>query len=199
MPTPDFKAAQQYALQRLEHELDARLCYHAVTHTRDDVVPAVERLAELAGVTDEDLLLLRTAAYYHDIGFIVQRAEHEAVSVQLAAAALPRFGFRDAHITRISRIIMATRLPQSPRHPLEELLADADLDLLGREDFMPQNKVLRAELAAFGTVMSDLEWCENQLHFISSHHYWSHAANNLRNAGKQRNIAALRVLRDQIV
>ena len=74
---PDFDSARAYALRRLEHELSPALCYHSVVHTRDDVVVAAERLAALEGVDDAALLLLRTAAYFHDLGFLEQRDQHE--------------------------------------------------------------------------------------------------------------------------
>jgi uncharacterized protein len=192
---PNFEGAVQYALRRLEHELLPAYIYHSVVHTRDDVVPAVERLAALAGVEGQELLLLRTAAYYHDLGFVEQRAAHEAVGVQIASLMLPRFGYNAAQIEAISGMIMATRLPQSPRNLLEQLLADADLDILGRTDFLPRNKLLRAELASFGMPVSDERWYDEQLHFLRAHRYWTSPAQSLRDAQKQLNGQALMQLR----
>lgn len=191
MPRPDVEGAMSYAMSRLAQELDPGLVYHSIVHTRDDVVPAVERLAALAGVGEPDLLLLRTAAAFHDLGFVVQSHGHELVSLQIAAATLPQFGYDPGQIRRIGELILATRLPQCPRTPLEQLLADADLDLLGREDFLARNQDLRSELARTGAPTSDAAWYEEQLHFISGHRYWSAAARGLRDAGKARNCAAL--------
>ena len=59
MDQPDFKRARQYALERLERELPPTLIYHSLAHTRDDVVPAAERLAALpvgSGRKAEDIL-----------------------------------------------------------------------------------------------------------------------------------------------
>ena len=188
---PNFECARRYALNRLSRELSPSLFYHSLPHTRDDVAPAVERLAALDGVDGAALLLLRTAAYYHDIGFVMQRDGHEAVGARIAAAALPRFGYTPEQIGQISGMILATKLPQSPQNRLEELLADADLDNLGREDFLARNQALRAELAAFGSTSADEQWYSAQLVFLTSHHYWTVAARGLRDAQKQRNIEAL--------
>jgi uncharacterized protein len=160
-------------------------------HTRDEVVPAADRLAGLEGINDQALLLLRTAAYYHDVGLLRDRANHEAAGVQIAAAALPRFGYSPAQIRAISGMIMATQLPQRPRTKLEMLLADADLDVLGRSDFMYRNQALRAEIAAFGTPIGDAQWYSQQLRFIQTHHYWTAAARALRDEQKGLNCAAL--------
>jgi uncharacterized protein len=194
MIQPDFEAARRYALQRLETELDPRLTYHTIAHTRDDVLPAAERLAAHEGITGADLLLLRTAALYHDIGFTVRREDHELASIHIAEQVLPGFGYAPAQLDEITTIILATRLPQSPRSQLARFLADADLDLLGRADFFEFNRALRAELAAFGRPMSDVEWYRNQLAFISRYHYWTNAARSLRGPGKAENTARLQQL-----
>lgn len=197
----DYEGARQYALQRLQSELSPRLIYHSLEHTRDDVVPATERLARLEGVTGEDLLLLLTAANYHDLGFIQviegdkstyqRRTEHEAASIHLAKEVLPGFGYTSADLQVIEGMILATRLPQTPQTLWEAILADADLDSLGREDYWPTSFALRQELAAFGVGFSDEVWFQSQLHFLQGHSYFTATARHLRDAQKQRNIAAL--------
>ncbi len=189
MGTPDFESARKYALERLEQELPASLIYHAAAHTRDDVVPAAERLASLEGVAGEDWVLLLSAAWYHDLGYIEQREDHEAVSIRIAEQALPRFGYKNEQIQIIRGIIQATKMPQSPTTLLEEIMADADLDVLGREDdFWRLDRGLRDELAGFGSSFTDEEWYTRQLAFLRGHGYFTNAARALRGAGKQCNI-----------
>lgn len=194
MTVPNFEQARRYALERLERDLPATCLYHSVAHTRDDVVPAVERLAALSHVTGEDLLLLCTAAYFHDLGFIERIDGHEAVGVQIAAAVLPTYGYTPAQIERISGMIMATRLPQSPTNLLEQFLADADLDVFGRPDFFERNRLLREELTLLQGSISDQEWYRGQITFLQNHEYWTEAAHQLRDPGKQRNLARLNEL-----
>ncbi len=191
MDQPDFECARQYALGRLERELPPILFYHSLAHTRDDVVPAAERLAAMEGVDGEALLLLRTAAFYHDLGHVEQYTNHETIGIRIAAQVLPRFGYSAAHIQVICGIIMVTKLPQSPHTLLEEIMADADLDVLGRDDFFTRNEDLRAERAALGMLITDEEWYSGQLEFIQSHRYFTAAARTLREARKQQNIKEL--------
>lgn len=191
MPFPNYARASAYACHQLEQQLSPDLRYHSLSHTRDDVVPAVTRLATQANVSPLHLLLLRTAAWYHDSGFIVCRDEHEAISARIAADVLPRFGYSTSQIAQIQGMIAATRLPQTPHTPLEALLADADLDSLGREDFLTTSLNLRDELCLYGTAIADAEWYTRQISFLQSHRYFSAAARELRDAQKQRNIALL--------
>ena len=191
---PAFEQAWQYAQTRLERELSPLLKFHSVDHTRDDIVPAVDRLATLLSLSDEQMLLLRTAAWYHDLGFVQQRIDHEMVSIKIAHAVLPQFGFNQEQVTTVEQLILATRLPQQPQTLLEQILADADLDSLGREDFLVTSLALRDELAAFGEESTLLEWYTRQHQFLHDHRYFTDAARLLRSEGKQRNLEILQML-----
>ncbi|MEZ4241591.1 MAG: HD domain-containing protein [Myxococcota bacterium] len=170
--------------------LPPELHYHGPTHTLDDVVPAAMRLADALGVYGLDRDVLRAGALLHDVGFVVVYRGHEAVGVQIASAILPRFGFAEAEIQRVCGLIAATRLPQSPRDELEQILADADLDVLGRADFPLRNAALRRELQETGQG-DGTDWATGQARFLRGHRYFTAAARALRDAGKERNAAKL--------
>ena len=176
---PDTEGALRYALSRLERELSPELTYHNLWHTAEDVLPAAQRLAALMGVSPEDARLLEIGAAYHDIGFVVRRQEHERAGAEIAAQVLPGFGFTSEQVAAVQGMILATRLPQSPRTPLEEILADADLDVLGREDSLARSQALRAELASFGAPVAETEWYRRQLKFFREHRYFTSAARSL--------------------
>lgn len=191
MNEESFKRAIQYALRRLERELPGNLYYHGLTHTQDDVVPALERLAEMEGVRGTPRLLLLTAAWYHDLGFVEQSMYHELIGARIAMQVLPTFGYTEEEADIIRWTILATALPQAPRNLEEQIMTDADLDVLGREDFFQRNEALRRELAANGKTFTDLEWCKNQLGFLKSHSYFTSAAHTLRDKQKLLNIRGL--------
>lgn len=187
----NIEGAIQHAHERLRAELPTTLYYHSLAHTRDDVLPAAERFATLSAVSGLRLQLLRVAAWYHDIGFVHQRSDHETIGAQIASESLPLFGFQAQHIRQIVGMIQATKLPQTPHTLLEQLLADADLDVLGRDDFSVRNQALRAELAHVGTTFADIQWYGQQYAFLHRHQYWTHAAREVRDLGKQHNLAYL--------
>lgn len=195
---PDVDGAIAYALERLERELSPNLVYHSIVHTRDDVVPAAERLAAAERIDGEALLLLRTAAHFHDIGFVERREDHEVRGARIASEILPRFGYNSAQIISVVGMIMATRLPQSPQTLPQQILADADLDILGRKNFFEYNGLLRRELALADMPASDEDWYRVQLHFLRGHRYWTNAARALRDAQKQQNIAIMSSLLEQL-
>jgi uncharacterized protein len=193
-PQPDFDGAKKYALQRLESDLSPTLSYHSVYHTRDDVLPAAERLALLEGIGQTDLLLLKTAVLFHDIGFTHQVDSHELISAEMASEVLPMFHYQPSQIRKISQMILVTRLFTPPHSLLEAIMVDADLDVLGRSDFFERNQALRTELSRLGKSISDEQWYAQQLNFMRIHSYRTISAQSLRNARKRYNTFMLKNL-----
>ncbi len=188
----DFEGAKAFALHRLE-ELPPYLTYHNLAHTRDDVVPAAARLADKIGINREDRLLLLTAAYFHDIGYIYEdiRQPHEETGVAIVRECLLDFNYTFAQIEVVSGLIRATKMPQNPQTLLEQIIADADMDSLGREDFFTVADNLRAEMAIFGTHKTDEDWYRFEVNFLGNHQYFTQAARDLRDGGKARNLRIL--------
>jgi len=187
----DFKAARVYALDILETQLSANLYYHSAAHTRDDVVPAAIWLARQENISEAETFLLLTAAWYHDVGYVTGVDDHETRSKRLAAQVLPRFSYTPKQITTIHRLIEATRVPQQPQTHLEEIIADADLDSLGREDFFETSYLLYVEMLSLGHRITPLEWAERQLNFLQTHTYFTTTAKTKREPVKQENINVL--------
>lgn len=190
-PMPNISQAIDFALNQLRRELPEKLTYHNLWHTEEDVLPGSIRFAQHSGVSEEDLRLLEVAAAFHDLGFTETYANHELVGTRIAAQVLPGLGFSGRQIETIMGMIMATRLPQSPRNLLEEILADADLDVLGRADFLSRNEALRQEWANYGRETPLEQWYEGQLAFLKNHTYFTPAARMLRNETKKKNIRIL--------
>ncbi|MDX2138193.1 MAG: HD domain-containing protein [Chloroflexota bacterium] len=191
MNAPNFEHAAAYARQRLSTELAPHLTYHSLVHTAHEVVPAVRRFAALESVTGESEQLLVTAAWFHDLGYVVQINDHERISAEIAASVLPGLGFSNEQVEVIRGIIQATRLPQSPSTLLEQIMADADLNVLGQEDFLLRNEDLRAELAVIDHPVTDSQWYTGQLAFLRAHNYFTRSATLANRMQKSRNINLL--------
>lgn len=193
----DFAGARAYALARLEADLPAQFGYHSLAHTRDNVYPTALRIATLEAVGNYNLLLVQTAAYYHDLGFTESpytSLDHEVRGAHIAASVLPKYGYDKASIHTIQGMIRATKLPQQPHNLLENIMADADLSVLGQLDFLVQNRALRAELESGGLDTDDKRWLEGQYNFLNNHRYYTRSAKQLLCAQKAVNLAALRTL-----
>jgi len=158
------------------------------------VLPAASRLAEMEGIAGEPLWLLQTGALFHDIGYIRQYGENEPIAAEMALTSLPDFDYTPDQIEVVAGIILATRMPQRPRTLLEQIVCDADLDSLGRDDFFILSMKLRSEHRAFVGPVSLREWLTRQLAFLAGHSYFTSSAKTLRDHGKRENIEELKSL-----
>lgn len=188
-----FQKAKAYVLKRLEKELNPNLYYHGLHHTID-VCEAVERLAGLEKIKGNDLVLLKTAALYHDFGFVLKYKANEDGSAVLAQETLPQFGYSHKEIEIVSNCIIATQIPQRPKTILEKILCDADLDYIGRDDFFMVALKLHREWSEHGIQITLKEWYLQQLDFVSKHQYWTNAAKTLRQQKKELHLYQIKEL-----
>lgn len=181
--------AGEFILNRIQNELPETFYYHNTDHTRD-VHAAAKMIGEAEHISDNDMQLLLTAAYYHDSGYLNSTHEHEQESCKIAREHLPGFEFSPADIDKICGMIMATRIPQSPKNHLEQILADADLDYLGRDDFFTIGDKFYREL---GLTDRD-EWNRMQVKFLTGHQYFTQTALNLRGPKRHANLETVKAL-----
>lgn len=189
-----FQQAKDFIVKKLSEELPSKLSYHSIEHI-NDVYEACEHLAIEEGISEDERLLLLTAALYHDSGFLVQAKDHEKLSCDIVRTHLPRYQYNSEQIAIICGMIMATKLPQSPKNKLEEILCDADLDYLGRDDFYQVGDRLFREFSTEGIVNNEAEWNKVQLKFLESHNYFTGTAIKLR---KQKKDDHLRQIRSKV-
>jgi uncharacterized protein len=174
-------------LDRLENELPPHLQYHTIHHTLD-VYHCAEAIAKAESVSAADLKLLLVAAVYHDSGYLDQNHDHELRSCELARIHLPDYHYSEADINVICGIIMATKIPQQPNTHLEQIICDADLDYLGRDDFFIIGEKLYEEMITIGTIKNRHEWDRLQVTFLKNHYYFTDTSIRLRQAGKDKNL-----------
>jgi len=182
-----FTDIQEIILDKLEKELPAYLYYHNVKHTVD-VVTEVELIGWGEGVSDEEILLLKTAGLFHDAGHTVDYDTHEYQGTLFAREMLPKYNYTPEQIDHICEIIMSTKLPPEPQNLLEAIICDSDLDYLGRSDFIPVSNTLYQELKEQNKIGSLNDWNKLQVKFISGHQYFTKTARSLREVNKQKQI-----------
>ncbi len=187
----NYRAVKTYILGKLRRELPEKLRYHGYNHTLD-VLRVAADLCRAEGVSRRDTLLVKTAALFHDSGFIENKhTGHEAAGCQIARAELPKFGFLPHDIEQVCNMIMATRIPQSPGSLPEQIICDADLDYLGRPDFYPIARSLFDELRAYQIIDDERAWNKIQVKFLSDHRFWTATNQREREPEKRRRLAEL--------
>ena len=179
----NFEALEMWVIGKLEDELSPQLSYHSVSHTKD-VLRATRRLAKAESIPEKECVILDTGALLHDAGFLISFDEHEMHGCEIARSALPEFGYGEAEIETVCRLIMATKVPQQPKDILEFIICDADLDYLGREDFFEIGDRLYEEFLARGIVTDFCAWDRLQVSFLEKHQYFTDANKRDREKSK---------------
>jgi uncharacterized protein len=186
-----FTESKDFILKKLASELPSKLSYHSVDHIKD-VYQASDYLLKHEGVDGEDMQLVLTAALYHDSGFLFDAEGHETLSCDIVRKYLPQFDYNAQEVEQVCSMIMATKLPQSPKNKLEEILCDADLDYLGREDFYTTGAKLYNEFLSRDIVKNEGEWNKVQLQFLEQHRYFTNTATKLRKEKKDEHLRQIR-------
>lgn len=189
----DIEEFKEDIFKILESRLPEGVFYHKADHTKD-VLKAAEFIAKSEGVTEDDVLLLRIAVVLHDLGYIKSLTAHEEASCKEAQSILAKKGLASQDIEKVCGMIMATKIPQSPNNILEEIICDADLDYLGRDDYDFWADRLKQEFLAILPGFELSNWKQIQIDFLKQHKYFTNTSIKERSKGKEAQL--LRLKRD---
>jgi uncharacterized protein len=193
--TPRLRIVDQYIRDLFRDELPSSIQYHDANHTlhpTKGVVAVANRIAISEGIAEHDRELLIAAAYFHDTGFIREYDKNEPIAARMAGRILKLIGYSSSEIEKIQRMILSTDLDKEPKTHAEKILCDADLDNLGREDFLSLDGRLRKGRGARGVdVSDDVKWYQGTLGLMQKHQYYTRSQKDLREKGKQINIRKL--------
>ena len=186
-----FSDIQGKIFEMLKEKLPSYLHYHNYEHTLD-VIEAAERIAKAENVSNEELALVKTAALFHDVGYIYSRENHEQKSCDVAREMLSGNGINKDDIEKVCDLILATRVPQIPNDKLSEIICDADLDYLGRDDYFSISNNVYKEFKNFGIVKDENDWKHVQVKFFESHRYFTKTSKDSRNKKKEENLKKIK-------
>lgn len=165
--------------------------YHNFSHTLD-VARVAEEIACAEKISNEELEILLIAAWFHDTGHLICCKGHEEQSVNFAKAYLEEKGYPSEKITEVLGCIAATKIPQSPKNKLEQIICDADLHHIGLPGIENKGEILRSELECRNIrKFTDKEWYELSLDFLQKHQFFTDYAKEKYTAQKEINKSLL--------
>ncbi|MEL6561378.1 MAG: Pycsar system effector family protein [Bacteroidota bacterium] len=179
---------EDYVKDSLQKELPKEVVYHNLDHTIM-VVNAAKEIGQNSGLTEEDLEIVTIAAWFHDLGYKESGQNHEEISAKLATEFLSEHAYEANKINKVNGCILATKMPQSPKNLLEEVVCDADLHHLGTEDYFQMARRLKDEINNNNTdeLLTDAKWMQMNIDFIKEHSYFTDYAENKFGVEKLKN------------
>lgn len=192
----DYKLLIREAADYLEKYMDGHdlsmLRFHNGIHIKE-VVEAARKIAVYYQLNDRDMAIVLLAAHFHDIGYCGKGKEgHEARGADIATDFLREKNVDSEMIAAVRGCILATKMPQSPKNLLEEIICDADLFHLGSDWFNLRNKLMRQEAGACGQIVDKESWRKDTIALMEGHHYHTEYGKKILEQKKQQNIESLK-------
>lgn len=180
-------------IEALTEKLPDYLAYHCIDHIID-VANICEDYIKYYDVPKEMAKLIRIAAVSHDYGYIESPFDHEELGiVDLQPILSPVLTHEEIEV--INGMIRATKIPQKPKTLYEQIVADADLDYLGRKDYDKLSANLFKEFLHFDVVTNEKEWLDLQISFLENHNFHTEWAKKNRNKIKSEKLEELKSIR----
>ncbi|MEI8246021.1 MAG: HD domain-containing protein [Lentisphaerota bacterium] len=179
----DYARVEKFILEMLKKKLSDKLSYHNVRHTIETVKAAAE-FSRSEGLPEEEITILKTAALFHDSGYLRTPFDNERIGMEIARDILPEYGYTPDQIEKVCRLILATRMPQKPENFGEQIICDADLQYLGTDDYDNLSTLLRKEMSFYNIMFTDRDWLDFQINFLKNHRYFTQSCRQARDAGK---------------
>jgi len=192
MNTELIQKTEAFVYNFYKENKSENLVYHDIMHTTD-VVKSAQNVGAASNLTDEEMEILLLAAWFHDIGYAVSRVEHENISSEVAVSFLTENNYPKDKIEKVKSCILATKPPQTPKNKLEEVICDADLLHLAKKNFIERSEWLKLEFEKCdGASLSERDWFEETLKFITEHEYFTQYAKEKYSKKKRDNIVKLK-------
>ena len=182
----DYEKLYLFVISKLEVEIDQNISYHNVHHTQK-VIENASHIAHTENISDDEVILLKTAALLHDVGFLESHLNHEELGCAFAKKNLVNFNYSNQEINQICEMIMATKIPQTPKNNLSEILCDADLFYVGEEQYEFYADKLFLEFQKNRILSTKKDWNKRQIEFLNTHTFFTNTAKENLEAKKQKN------------
>ena len=102
-----LSATEAYAKDVLLNHLPKEYGYHTIDHTVQ-VVEAAEKIGLETGLDENQVMLIKMAAWLHDLGYVNKYEGHEEEGIKMAEAFLQSVEAEPTLIKRIGELNYAT-------------------------------------------------------------------------------------------
>lgn len=187
-----LKAAEKHIHELYALDDKNNLLYHSEKHAIG-VVARVNEIAAHYDLSEDQVIALNLAAWFHDIGHLYTTpTDHEIKSAELAEEWMREQNLTEEMVGMVKQLILATKITTKPDSLMERIIKDADTFNLGTKEFKKTDKLLKEEmrLRNFTTLLAG--WDQNKLEILQNHEFYTDYAKELLNEAKQKNIERAR-------
>lgn len=177
--------------------LNPNRIYHNQQHVLN-VGDWAKEIADHYKLDAKSLFIIQTSALFTNVCFYENPNQYQKLSARLAEKCLRDLSVPEELIKNIKNGIMSTRLPQSPKNLMEQIICDADMYHAGLRDFALRSKLMRKELESItGKKPSKQEWKQRNKELLQNHRYKTDYARQLLEKQQKQNLDDLLRSEDQ--
>jgi len=169
---------EELVLGKLEKEMPGNLYFHNTAYTVD-VYTQTELLGRAEELSDEELLLTRTAGLFQGIGYLLDYHDPLMKSIEFASDVLPRYKYAEGQVHFVLEL-MRSISKKEPQTLPEKILWDAQMNYIGRTDYIQKTKDHYRELQEHMKEISVTEWIHRETHMVRHYPFYTQTARRLR-------------------
>lgn len=167
------RLAAKFSKDLLNTHLSKNMHFHNLSHTQY-VVNAVTEIGFKCKISDLEMVIVQTAAWFHDTGYCYAYLGHEDNSIGIAATFLKQVDAAASFTNEILACIEATKMPQAPQTLLQQIMCDADMFHLADDDYPAYAERLRSEWdLVLNQRYTDEQWRKTNLNMLIQHKYFT--------------------------
>lgn len=136
--------AKLFIIDYFSQNNDPKYLFHTLEHTLN-VAGQTETIGKAEGLTETEMQAVQIAAWFHDVGYLIQEDDHESFSIRTVRSFLEKYSVEPVVLQMVEACIQATKRDHEPLTLPEKVIMDADVSHLGDPDFISISKKLRKE------------------------------------------------------
>ena len=187
-----YKKIEHYVRGLFETLQDDSLIFHNLKHT-ESVVARTKEIAGHYNVSEKEMFILFTAAWFHDTGYLfTEPSKHEVMSAEVMRKFMKDHTDEIEIIDEIEKCIMATKSPRNPSGLLQEIICDADTYNLGTKEFKSTNKRVKEEIELKIGNVDKMEFRNSTIKMLEHHQFYTTYCKDLLSETKELNMKKLK-------
>ncbi len=168
--------AKLFVIDFFGQNKDPKYLFHTFEHTLN-VVQQAEQIGKGENLPETEMQAVLVAAWFHDLGYLIQMEDHESFSIRSAKSFLEKYPVEPEFREIVERCIEATKRDHEPVTLPEKVIMDADVSHFGDPDFISISKKLRKERSAcMNQDVPQLEYWKGTLAFMERHQFYTRYA-----------------------
>lgn len=182
---------EEFIMDKLEAELKPTMYFHNAKHTKE-IYTLTELIGRAEDISQEELLLCRTASLLVDTGHLCNYEDYKNERVRFAQEVLPKFRYSNDQVMAVCHLLQSLKSTETNKSKTEAILIDAYHNYFGRVDFIDYSKKHYEELKERISSLSEKEWFYHELRAMEHFKFFTKTARMLQEVSSEEQIRKIK-------